>query len=190
VEADLTLVSLHLNGELLPASAWQKSGNGDRIIIAAAVLTAGGEQPRLSIVTSFNPTANLALEGLYVTNGTFCTQCEAEGFRRIYFPDRPDVLSEYQVTIRASRDDFPVLLSNGNLVSERDLGDGRHEAVWHDPHKKPCYLFALVAGKIDRLQDHHDGLGAQGATRDLLDHRQPAALHLGNGVPESCHALG
>ena len=153
--ADLTLVSLHLNGEPLPASAWQKSGNGDRIIIAAAVLTAGGEQPRLSIVTSFNPTANLALEGLYVTNGTFCTQCEAEGFRRItYFPDRPDVLSEYQVTIRASRDDFPVLLSNGNLVSERDLGDGRHEAVWHDPHKKPCYLFALVAGKIDRLQDH------------------------------------
>ncbi|HPV24816.1 MAG TPA: aminopeptidase N, partial [Casimicrobium sp.] len=78
-----------------------------------------------------------------------------EGFRRItYFPDRPDVLSEYRVTIRANEAQFPVLLSNGNLVSERSLDAGRHEAVWHDPHKKPCYLFALVAGKIDKLQDH------------------------------------
>ncbi len=150
----LTLVSVQLNGEALPATAWQQSENGDRITIAAAAMSAAGERPALSIVTRFNPTANLALEGLYVTNGTFCTQCEAEGFRRItYFPDRPDVLSEYQVTIRAPRAGFPVLLSNGNLVSTRDLGDDRHEAVWHDPHRKPCYLFALVAGDIDRLQD-------------------------------------
>jgi aminopeptidase N len=101
-----------------------------------------------------DPEGNLALEGLYLTSGTFCTQCEAEGFRRItYFPDRPDVLAEYTVTIRADKTGFPVLLSNGNLVSSRDLENGRHEAVWHDPHKKPSYLFALVAGNIDKISD-------------------------------------
>ena len=153
--ADIELISLLLDDQTLPPSAWQLSAAGDRLTIAADVLMAGGEQPELTIITVFNPTANLALEGLYVTNGTFCTQCEAEGFRRIsYFPDRPDVLSEYRVTIRAARAEYPVLLSNGNLVSQRDLDDGRHEAVWLDPHKKPCYLFALVAGKIDRLQEH------------------------------------
>ncbi len=148
----LTLETITLNGLALAPNAYVKAK--DRITIAADVLTHESDPQQLTITTTFNPTKNLALEGLYVTNGTFCTQCEAEGFRRItYFPDRPDVLSVYQVTIRANKADFPVLLSNGNLVSERDLDGGVHEAVWHDPHKKPSYLFALVAGKIDRLQD-------------------------------------
>ncbi|MBX4421489.1 hypothetical protein K4H00_26120, partial [Mycobacterium tuberculosis] len=79
---------------------------------------------------------------------------EAEGFRKItYFLDRPDVMTVYTVTLRASKADYPVLLSNGNLVSERDLPDGRHEAVWHDPFKNPSYLFALVAGKLECIEE-------------------------------------
>ena len=147
----LTLESITLNDQPLGAADYVKAA--DRITVSAAAV--GVDVATLTIITTFNPTENLALEGLYVTNGTFCTQCEAEGFRRItYFPDRPDVLSVYQVTLRANKADFPVLLSNGNLVSARDFSNGMHEAVWHDPHKKPSYLFALVAGKIDRLQDH------------------------------------
>ncbi len=149
----LTLESILHNGHALTVADYRLDSN--RIVINASAFAYAGDSSTLSIVTRFNPSANLALEGLYVTNGTFCTQCEAEGFRRItYFPDRPDVLSEYRVTIRADKAQFPVLLSNGNLVTEADLADGRHEAVWHDPHKKPSYLFALVAGKIDKLADH------------------------------------
>ncbi|HPG62722.1 MAG TPA: M1 family aminopeptidase, partial [Casimicrobium sp.] len=149
----LTLESISLNGVALGADRYTAAANA--ITFGADTLCEAGKTATLTVVTTFNPSANLALEGLYVTNGTFCTQCEAEGFRRItYFPDRPDVLSEYRVTIRANEAQFPVLLSNGNLVSERSLDAGRHEAVWHDPHKKPCYLFALVAGEIDKLQDH------------------------------------
>ena len=108
----------------------------------------------LEITTYCNPAANSSLMGLYVSNGNFFTQCEAEGFRKItYFLDRPDVMTVYTVTLRASKADYPVLLSNGNLVSERDLPDGRHEAVWHDPFKKPSYLFALVAGKLECIEE-------------------------------------
>ena len=149
----IDLESILLNGEPLDAACYARSP--DRITIAGGVLAAESSTARLVVTTTFDPSKNLALEGLYVTNGTFCTQCEAEGFRRItYFPDRPDVLSEYSVTIRANKADFPVLLSNGNLVSTRDIDEGRHQAVWHDPHKKPSYLFALVAGKLDKLTDH------------------------------------
>ena len=87
--------------------------------------------------------------GLYVSNDSFFTQCEAEGFRRItYFLDRPDVMALYTVTLRADKSKFPVLLSNGNLVEQGMLDDGRHFAKWVDPHKKPAYLFALVAGQL------------------------------------------
>ena len=154
----LTLDAIALNGRDLTAGDFVRTAGG--INIAAQVLTSSGEHCdpagaiSLRITTRFNPSANLALEGLYVTAGTFCTQCEAEGFRRItYFPDRPDVLAEYTVTLRAKQADYPVLLANGNLVSQRVLADERHEAVWHDPHKKPSYLFALVAGALDRQQD-------------------------------------
>jgi aminopeptidase N len=109
-----------------------------------------GNQPfTLEIFTTCAPEKNTQLMGLYVSQGTFFTQCEAEGFRRItYFLDRPDVMASYTVTLRADKAKFPVLLSNGNLVEEGELPDGRHFAKWVDPHKKPCYLFALVAGQL------------------------------------------
>jgi aminopeptidase N len=108
----------------------------------------------LEIVTEISPANNTALEGLYVSKGMFCTQCEAEGFRRItYYLDRPDVLAVYTTRIEASKTDYPVLLSNGNLVDSGDLKDGKHFAVWHDPFPKPCYLFALVAGDLGVLKD-------------------------------------
>ena len=81
------------------------------------------------------------MSGLYVSNGNFFTQCEAEGFRKItYFPDRPDVMASYTVMLRADKKDFPVLLSNGNLIAQGDLGDGRHYAKWEDPFKKPSKI--------------------------------------------------
>lgn len=111
-------------------------------------------QGTLEITAACNPAANTTLSGLYVSNGNFFTQCEAEGFRRItYFLDRPDVMTTYRVTLRADRAACPVLLSNGNLLSQADLPDGRHEAVWEDPFRKPSYLFALVAGKLERIEE-------------------------------------
>ena len=110
---------------------------------------------KLKLETRLDPAANTKLMGLYRTGLAYCTQCEAEGFRRIsYFLDRPDVLSTYRVRLEADRTEAPVLLSNGNLesVGEADL-PGRHYAVWRDPHKKPCYLFALVAGDLGHIAD-------------------------------------
>ncbi|HEY5309719.1 MAG TPA: aminopeptidase N, partial [Casimicrobiaceae bacterium] len=108
----------------------------------------------LTVQSRLAPERNVALEGLYVSTGVFCTQCEAEGFRRImYFPDRPDVLAVYTVTLRADGAAYPVLLCNGNLVAHGVQEDGRHYATWHDPFPKPSYLFALVAGDLDALED-------------------------------------
>ncbi len=96
-----------------------------------------------------HPETNTQLSGLYLSSGNFCTQCEAEGFRRItWFLDRPDVMSTYQVTVRADKASYPILLSNGNRIGQADLEDGRHEVRWEDPHRKPSYLFALVAGNL------------------------------------------
>ena len=107
----------------------------------------------LTIETEINPTANTKLMGLYRSSGNYCTQCEAEGFRRItYFLDRPDVLSVYTTRIEADRNEVPVLLGNGNLVESGAIqGSDRHYAVWHDPHPKPSYLFALVGGRLGRV---------------------------------------
>jgi aminopeptidase N len=108
----------------------------------------------LTLTSLCNPAENTTLSGLYVSSGNFFTQCEAEGFRRItYFLDRPDVMASFTVTLRASKADYPVLLSNGNLLEEGDLPDGRHFARWEDPFKKPSYLFALVAGKLVALEE-------------------------------------
>lgn len=109
---------------------------------------------RLDIVTRIAPAQNTALEGLYMSGGRFCTQCEAEGFRAItYSLDRPDVLARYAVRIEADKAAYPTLLSNGNLVESGDMEGGKHFAVWVDPHPKPSYLFALVAGKFDAIHD-------------------------------------
>ncbi len=108
----------------------------------------------VEIETEINPQKNRQLMGLYLSNGVYCTQNEAEGFRRItYFYDRPDVLSIFKTRIEADKATAPILLSNGNLIESGDLDGGRHYAVWEDPHPKPCYLFALVGGQLDHLDD-------------------------------------
>ncbi len=121
----------------------------------ALTLHAPPQRPfRLKIVTRLDPAANTKLIGLYRTGAAYCTQCEAEGFRRItYFSDRPDVLSTYRVRIEADKKEAPILLANGNPVEAGELSDGRHFAVWDDPWPKPCYLFALVGGDLGVVKD-------------------------------------
>ncbi len=139
---DIELVTLRLNGRTL--------GEGDYVIEGTLLrIPNAPEEATLEIETICVPESNTTLSGLYTSNGSFYTQCEAEGFRRItYFPDRPDVMARFTVMLRADKDKYPVLLSNGNLIEEGDLPDGRHYALWEDPFKKPSYLFALVAARL------------------------------------------
>jgi aminopeptidase N len=151
---DLPPQPLRLDGEDLNLARVLVNGQGtsfkfDGTQLVLENLPAGPEPFELEIFTTCCPEKNTQLMGLYVSQGTFFTQCEAEGFRRItYFLDRPDVMATYTVTLRADKARYPVLLSNGNLVGQGDLDDGRHWARWVDPHRKPCYLFALVAGNL------------------------------------------
>jgi aminopeptidase N len=139
---ELNLARVLVNGQ---GTSFKMDGNQ----LVLENLPEGHEPFALEIFTTCLPAKNTKLMGLYVSNDSFFTQCEAEGFRRItYFLDRPDVMSHYSVTLRADKKAFPVLLSNGNLMDEGTLEDGRHFARWVDPHKKPCYLFALVAGQF------------------------------------------
>ncbi|MDF3035798.1 MAG: pepN, partial [Paucimonas sp.] len=139
---DLELVQIRMNGRKLSRREYQLKEDGLLILEAP-------DQVTLEIETVIAPARNTSLMGLYVSGGNFFTQCEAEGFRKItYFPDRPDVMAKYKVMLRADKKTYPVLLSNGNLLEQGDLGDGRHYALWEDPFKKPSYLFALVAGKL------------------------------------------
>lgn len=143
----LELVSIKVNGVELSTVEYRV--NDDELKIAHAPA-----EFDLEIVTHIKPQQNTQLSGLYRTYDIYCTQCEAEGFRRItYFLDRPDVLAQYTTTIIADKTEYPVLLSNGNLIAQKDLPDNRHSATWHDPFKKPCYLFALVAGDLECLED-------------------------------------
>ncbi|MDD5275905.1 MAG: M1 family aminopeptidase, partial [Methylovulum sp.] len=104
----------------------------------------------LTIENQINPKANTALEGLYLSNGMLCTQCEAEGFRKItYFLDRPDVMTQFTTTLTGDKDRYPVLLSNGNKIAAGELPNNQHWVTWEDPFAKPCYLFALVAGQLE-----------------------------------------
>jgi aminopeptidase N len=124
-----------------------------------------GEISSVTIINEIDPAKNTALEGLYVSNGMYCTQCEAEGFRRItYFLDRPDVMLKFKVRIEADKAAYPVLLSNGNNIQSGDLGGGRHFTIWDDPHAKPCYLFALVAGDLAVLEDHFTTMSGNDVT--------------------------
>lgn len=109
----------------------------------------------LEITTRFDPAKNTALEGLYKSGGTYCTQCEAQGFRRItYYQDRPDVMTVFTVRVEADKATCPTLLSNGNMVDEGNVGDDRHFSVWHDPYPKSSYLFALVAGRLEYIREY------------------------------------
>lgn len=112
------------------------------------------EQFTLQIETFIKPQENTSLEGLYKSSGNFCTQCEAQGFRKItYYQDRPDVMARFTTTIVADKTRYPVLLSNGNPVDAQDYADGTHSVTWEDPYKKPSYLFALVAGQLEVVKD-------------------------------------
>jgi len=145
---DMTLKSVSVGGVRLTADHYQLS---DHHLVIRDV----PDQFELIIENDIDPAGNTALEGLYISRGMYSTQCEAEGFRRItYFLDQPDVMAPYQVRIEADKSAFPVLLSNGNKIEEGDVGEGRHFTVWDDPFPKPSYLFALVAGDLDYLEDH------------------------------------
>jgi len=156
----LKLHALKLDGAALPPE--QFVATPDRLTIA---------QPpqrrfRLEIETVVDPSANTQLLGLYRSGAIYCTQCEAEGFRRItYFPDRPDVMAVYTTRIEAEKADAPVLLANGNLVASGDVpGTTRHFAVWHDPFPKPSYLFALVGGKLACVEDRFRTMSGRDVT--------------------------
>jgi aminopeptidase N len=146
---ELLFISARLDGEPLEPADFEADSS-------QFVLPRPPRRPfKLKIETRLDPAANTKLMGLYRSGSAYCTQCEAEGFRRItYFLDRPDVLSTYRVRLEADRAEAPVLLSNGNLetAGEADI-PGRHFAIWSDPHKKPCYLFALVAGDLGSITD-------------------------------------
>ena len=143
----MTLVSIKLDGKPLQGNEYQRT---DKSLLISAV----PEQFDLEIETLIHPDKNTALEGLYHSGSLLCTQCEAEGFRRItYYPDRPDVMSVFTVSIAADKAEWPIMLSNGNLEKQGQFEDGRHWVRWHDPHPKPAYLFALVAGDLHRQKD-------------------------------------
>jgi aminopeptidase N len=156
----LKLVSLALDGEALAA---------DRFVAAADSLTIAQPPQRpfaLTIETVVDPSANTQLMGLYRSGATYCTQCEADGFRRItYYPDRPDVMAVFTTRIEADKAECPVLLSNGNPVAKGEVpGTARHFAVWHDPFPKPSYLFALVGGDLACVEDHFRTMSGRDVT--------------------------
>lgn len=139
---ELQFVSVAVDGVSVPSA-------GYRITDKTLTLHNIVHQCKVQIVNRFSPARNKALSGIYMSHGAFMSQCEAEGFRRItYWPDRPDVMSLFTVTIHADKTNYPVMLSNGNLVDEGDEEEGRHFVKWSDPFKKPCYLFALIAGVL------------------------------------------
>ncbi|HEX8584483.1 MAG TPA: aminopeptidase N [Allosphingosinicella sp.] len=141
----LTILSVAVDGAETPYRY-----EGDVLTVAVAPASATVE-----ILVETAPRANTQLMGLYESGGILCTQCEAEGFRRITpFPDRPDVLSRYRVRMEADKAAYPVLLSNGDPIAQGEADGGRHWAEWHDPFPKPCYLFALVAGDLVANRDH------------------------------------
>jgi aminopeptidase N len=144
---ELELVSIYLNDQLLDKNAYRL--DADDLVIADCPDTV-----KLTVVTRIRPQDNTKLSGLYRSHQLFCTQCEAQGFRRMtYFLDRPDVLATYTTRIIADKARYPVLLSNGNLKDAGDTKDGRHWVLWVDPFKKPAYLFALVAGNLACVTD-------------------------------------
>jgi aminopeptidase N len=157
---ELKLVSLALDGKPLPAESFV--ARPDKLTIAQPPHRAF----ELEIETAVDPTANTRLMGLYRAGTTYCTQCEAEGFRRItYFLDRPDVMAVYTTRIEADKSETPVLLANGNLIARGDVaGTTRHFAVWHDPFKKPSYLFALVGGKFACVADNFTTMSGREVT--------------------------
>lgn len=165
---ELELVNLQLDGRELLASEYG-------LDFQDLVITDCPDHFTLVLTTRLRPQENTKLSGLYRSQGMFCTQCEAEGFRRItYFYDRPDVLTLYTTRISADKTAYPVLLSNGNLIDSGDTDDGRHWVIWQDPFKKPSYLFALVAGQLDCFRDEF--VTVSGKKVDLCLYVEPGKI--------------
>jgi len=143
----MKLISLQINQHTLPVDCYNVTDTQLSIAVNEDEFT-------VTVVTEIDPQNNTSLEGLFKSGGAFCTQCEAEGFRRIsYYLDRPDVMAIFSTKVIANKAEYPYLLSNGNKTSEGDLPQGKHFTCWKDPHPKPCYLFALVAGDFDLLTE-------------------------------------
>ena len=171
----IELLSLALDGAPLEPDQWLVDEH-------TLTLREVPDQFQLEIETCLDPSANTALSGLYLSADTLCTQCEPEGFRRItYFLDRPDVLSTYRVTLQADRGRHPMLLANGNLVKSHKIDGGRHQATWYDPHPKPSYLFALVAGQLGHLEDRFITNSGRAVTLRVYAHDRD--------LPQCGHAL-
>ncbi|WP_257266915.1 aminopeptidase N [Endozoicomonas sp. ONNA2] len=157
---DLELVSLEIDDQ--PFSNFREEGGLLRITSPTETFT-------LTTVCRIKPQENTSLEGLYKSNGMFCTQCEAEGFRKItWYLDRPDVMSRFITRIIADKTAYPVLLSNGNEMERGELDGGRHYVTWEDPFKKPSYLFALVAGDLQYVEDHFTTMSGREVTLRLF----------------------
>ncbi|KAG2580779.1 hypothetical protein PVAP13_6NG363600 [Panicum virgatum] len=173
---DLKLLSIKVNGTEL---------KGEEYTVDSRHLTVSTPPAgvfNLEIVTEIYPQLNTSLEGLYKSTGNFCTQCEAEGFRKItYFQDRPDVMAKYTCRIEADKTLYPVLLSNGNLIEQGDLEDGKHFALWEDPFKKPSYLFALVAGQLGCREDSFVTCSGRNVTLRIWTPAQD--------LPKTAHAM-
>ncbi len=176
---DLELIEIQVNQQ-----SWsQYSLNEEGLILENLP-----QEFSLKIITEIDPSQNTALSGLYQSNGNYATQCEAEGFRRItYFLDRPDVMTVYTTKITAEKRRFPVLLSNGNKIESGDLENNRHYAVWHDPFKKPCYLFALIAGDLSCLQDQFITMSGRKVILEIYVPQKdlPRASHAMESLKES-----
>jgi len=157
---DLKLVSIKIDGTDINDLEIE-----DNILIIKKV----PDRFLLEVVVKIDPKNNETLHGLYESNNLYCTQCEPDGFRRItYYIDRPDIMSPFKVKITANKRKYPVLLSNGNNIDNGELDDGRHFTVWEDPHKKPCYLFALVAGDLITKEDHFTTMSGRDVTLRIL----------------------
>ena len=146
---DLELIGLAINGRMLETSEYAIDEETLKIFEVP-------EEFELQVENKIYPSQNTALEGLYQSGNFFLTQCEAEGFRKItYYPDRPDVMAPFDVTLVANKEQYPVLLANGNLVSSGELSNGKHYARWSDPHPKSSYLFAIVAGELSYIEENY-----------------------------------
>jgi len=175
--ADQPPQPLVLDGEELETLSLTVDGRDLPFLATDSTLTVDGlpDTCTLTTVVRIQPDRNTRLSGLYRSRDGYFTQCEAQGFRRItWFLDRPDVMATYTVTLHADPVRFPVLLANGNPVASGQGADGRHWARWHDPFKKPAYLFAIVAGKLDVLRDTFQT--ASGRTVQLAIYVEPGKL--------------
>ncbi|OHV75668.1 aminopeptidase N [Rhizobium sp. LCM 4573] len=180
---ELTLSGLLLDQSEIPAGQYEATA--EKLTIRDLPAEAPFE---ITITTFINPEANSQLMGLYRTNGVYCTQCEAEGFRRItYFPDRPDVLAPYTITIIADKAANPVMLSNGNYLGGGNFDEGRHFAAWFDPHPKPSYLFALVAGDLGVVEDTFTTMTGREVTLKIyVEHgKEPRAAYAMDALKRS-----